>query len=407
LKANNITNNNPYNPAGRVTRGQMAAFLWREAGRQSISMPSASALVLWVNTAKGDRNVDLPLGAGNVTIDWGDGTAAETTAGSQVVRHTYATNGYYRIVITGTLAEFGGYDNANNYDLPELVAVPQFGNIGITSLGYSFTKAPNLARVSRNLPGVVDNLEGAFSTAVKANPCNPGAADWPQCLLNAQTASAENNYKRLYEYLGEDISQWDTSQIEDFSWMFAFEGEFNEDISGWDTSSATNMASMFLGAEAFNQDISGWDVSNVTNMQQMFENADAFNQDISGWDVSNVTNMLGMFTFTVAFQSDLSTWNISNVETFEMMFAHSPYNGSLAGWSFGQGTSLEAMFLGSTFNGDISSWDVSGVTSIKNMFQDATAFNQDLSSWQISGSSDRSNYDGGATSWVLPRPSIV
>ncbi len=32
LKANGITDNNPYNPNGLVTRGQMAAFLWRFAG---------------------------------------------------------------------------------------------------------------------------------------------------------------------------------------------------------------------------------------------------------------------------------------------------------------------------------------------------------------------------------------
>ncbi len=33
LKALAITTNDPYNPSGTVTRGQMAAFLWRLAGR--------------------------------------------------------------------------------------------------------------------------------------------------------------------------------------------------------------------------------------------------------------------------------------------------------------------------------------------------------------------------------------
>jgi surface protein len=428
LKSNSITNNNPYNPTNNVTRAQMSAFLWREAGKPAVSKPAANALVLWVNTRKGDKNVDLGLGAGNVSINWGDGTSAQTTTGNKVVRHTYAQDGYYRIVITGTLAELGGYENANNYELPELIAVPQFGNIGITSLGYAFTKAPNLARVSRHLPGVVDTLEGTFSGAVKPNPCRPGN---PCPLLPSASPSVLNNY-RMYEYLGEDISQWDTSQIEDFSWTFAFESEFNEDISGWDTSSATNMESMFLGAYEFNQDISGWDVSNVTDMSAMFAAAKSFNQDISGWDVSNVTDMSGMFEFTEAFQVSLSPWNTGKVTDATGMFQFSLYNADLSGWTFGPNANLSQMFQGSSFNGnvsnwnmtnvsstelmfaetpafnqDISSWRLNSVTNMSSMFNTAAIFNQDLSSWTIPSSVNSSGYDKDATNWVLPRPTFI
>ena len=42
--------------------------------------------------------------------------------------------------------------------------------------------------------------------------------------------------------------------------------------------------------------ISDWDTSNVTNMSYLFANMTNFNSDISKWNVSNVTNMVGMFS---------------------------------------------------------------------------------------------------------------
>ena len=61
---------------------------------------------------------------------------------------------------------------------------------------------------------------------------------------------------------------------------------FNDDISNWDTSNVEIMYRLFAGASAFNRSISSWDVSNVT-MMAMFDAlvngawvASAFNQDI-------------------------------------------------------------------------------------------------------------------------------
>lgn len=59
LKARNITTNDPYNPNNNVTRGQMAAFLWRtESSPAMQSLPDPSALVLWMNTNRGDLTVE-------------------------------------------------------------------------------------------------------------------------------------------------------------------------------------------------------------------------------------------------------------------------------------------------------------------------------------------------------------
>ena len=62
------------------------------------------------------------------------------------------------------------------------------------------------------------------------------------------------------------ISKWDTSLINDMSYLFNDKKDFNEDISKWNVSNVTNMKNMFDGCKEFNQPLNNWDVSNVTNM---------------------------------------------------------------------------------------------------------------------------------------------
>ena len=61
------------------------------------------------------------------------------------------------------------------------------------------------------------------------------------------------------------ISNWDVSQVTDFSGIFRERDTFNGDISRWDTSSVITMERLFYKATSFNQDISGWDTSSVTD----------------------------------------------------------------------------------------------------------------------------------------------
>ena len=55
---------------------------------------------------------------------------------------------------------------------------------------------------------------------------------------------------------------------------------------------------MFNGCYDFNQDISKWNTGNVENMNNMFHSCVNFNQDISNWktgNVENTRNVLNMF----------------------------------------------------------------------------------------------------------------
>lgn len=85
---------------------------------------------------------------------------------------------------------------------------------------------------------------------------------------------------------------WDTSSATDMFGMFAL-STFTQYIGSFDTSSVENMSFMFIGTPEFNQDISGWNTSNVTNMEGMFAETGAFNQNLTGWDVDAVTACSG------------------------------------------------------------------------------------------------------------------
>jgi len=151
------------------------------------------------------------------------------------------------------------------------------------------------------------------------------------------------------------------------------------------TSLVTDMNNLFLGGLGgadFNQNIGNWDVSNVTNMNGMFSalaGTNIFNQNISNWNVSNVTDMSAMFSSASAFNQDIGNWDVSSVTNMSNMFAGA-----------------------NSFNQDIGNWGTSNVTTMSLMFTDATVFNQNLSGWCVTNiASEPSNFDLGATAWVL------
>ncbi|PPE06351.1 BspA family leucine-rich repeat surface protein [Mesoplasma corruscae] len=161
-------------------------------------------------------------------------------------------------------------------------------------------------------------------------------------------------------------------------------------ISNWDTSKVENMSFMFNGAKSFNEDISKWNTSNVTKMQAMFQNASSFNQDINNWDTTKVTDMWYMFCNAFLFDQDISTkkvkdqnskeytaWDTSNVTNMMAMFASTP-------------ESVEDEIEEMSFNQDVSNWDTSNVTSMKAMFQNASSFNQDINNWDTTKVTDMS-----------------
>ena len=159
-----------------------------------------------------DSSLTIPVYSDEVydyTIDWGDGSVTTSVSGN--ASHTYASPGTYSVEISGL---FPGV-NFNNYpDAPKLLSIDQWG----------------------------DN-------------------EW------------------------QDMTD-------------AFEGAINMHINATDTpnmSAVTSMNSIFAGATAMNESVSDWDVSNVINFSYTFYGAHSFDQPLDTWDVSKSQTFLGMF----------------------------------------------------------------------------------------------------------------
>ncbi len=226
----------------------------------------------------------------------------------------------------------------------------------------------------------VDGVAKDYETEVKGNAF-PGSAilaifDW-------------DNANSLWMDWFLDINQFGLNSGGERNQLkrgtYAFYGMVAENLTAiptLDTSNLTNMVSMFDEALNFNQDIPKWDTSNVTDMSYMFDHASLFNSDISEWDTSKVENMSHMFDNTLLFTSDISEWNTSNVTDMSFMFQNA-----------------------FSFNSDISQWNTSKVTNMDAMFNYSSDFNQDISQWCVGLiGSKPTDFDTGATDWVLPKP---
>lgn len=171
-----------------------------------------------------------------------------------------------------------------------------------------------------------------------------------------------------------DVSEFDTSNVTDMSYMFYMEdGEAilsSLDVSGFDTSSVTNMNNMFDGCGYVKElDVSDFDTSSVTDMGNMFFACWSLESlDVSGFDTSKVTNMYGMFG------------GCSSVKCLDV-----------AGFDTSGVTNMAEMFFGccSVTGFDLSSFDTSNVTDMNYMFADCIGLESlDLSGFDTSGVED-------------------
>jgi len=180
----------------------------------------------------------------------------------------------------------------------------------------------------------------------------------------------------------------DTSLIEDMSYLFKGNGEFNKPINKWNTKNVTTMRGMFRGATSFNQKIAvvaqrpfimdillmgykgngaklptemlgkiseyvlekGWDTSNVTDMCAMFCEATSFNQPVEGLDTSKVTSMGFMFNGATSFNQPVEWLDTGNVEYMSYIFSRATsFNQPVEGLDTGNVTNMNGVFWGDFF----------------------------------------------------------
>ena len=140
---------------------------------------------------------------------------------------------------------FGTTALANDACSRQLVAKAWEGNTAFTSAYPSWDSTGGCPPSPPSLPppppkGVFED-KATLSAAV---------SDWI-----ANEATAEDTHG--------EISVWDTSRVDDMSFLFRSKTTFNAQIGGWDTSKVKSLYYTFNSAEAFNSPLD-WDTSQVT-----------------------------------------------------------------------------------------------------------------------------------------------
>lgn len=110
-----------------------------------------------------------------------------------------------------------------------------------------------------------------------------------------------------------------------------------------------------------------WNTSNVLNMESMFRNACLFSQDLN-FDVSNVINMSNMFYKAITFNKNLNNWQPKNVIDMSCMFFKAE--------NFNNGE------INNTSNNPLN-WDISSCEDIHSIFENCSAFNQYIGDWNV------------------------
>lgn len=273
--------------------------------------------IYWSNSSSENDQIELPLvsnGEYGFTVRWGDGIQDSISSSDDPARiHTYNKVGIYEVIITGLIK---GWAFDVSSDRQKLLEIKSWGPLSLGETTGQFNGCSNLSICATDIPDLSEttSLGKAFANCSSLDTI-PFLTDWNTSNIDDMSYMFQNDV--LFD---QDLSGLDTSNVTDMTYMFSCDNvdsfyvhTFNGNISDWDTSNVTDMTGMFYLARVFNQDISNWDTSNVTDMSEMFFRANAFNIDISNWDTSNVKSFRNMFAETIAFNQDISGWNTSKV----------------------------------------------------------------------------------------------
>ena len=114
-----------------------------------------------------------------------------------------------------------------------------------------------------------------------------------------------------------DLSEWDTSKVEDMSWMFEGCKELTK-VELPHTEKVVNMGSMFDGCTSL-KEVSLPHTENVTYMGWMFYGCEKLIK-VELSSIENVVDMSSMFKYCEKLEQNFSSWDISKVNYTANMF---------------------------------------------------------------------------------------
>jgi len=229
---------------------------------------------------------------------------------------------------------------------------------------------------------------------------NIGAGAYPDYSLGAHQESPTSIAGMFFDspLFNQRVNSIDTSNVADFSYVFASCSNFNRSVSNWNTKNGISFSGTFNNASKFNQSLNHLKTGNSAFFDSMFQGAKKFNQPLSNLDVSKGVNFYSMFKDATSFDQDLSNWNMVSAETISYMFANMGYNRPLT-WNTPNLQNISGLFSENiSFNQQLN-LNVAKVWGFDFVFWQAKAFNQDISNWNVRSGASFSNFLNGATSF--------
>ncbi len=151
-------------------------------------VPDNSGIILHFTDVMGNEDF-----AYNCVVDWGDGTEPESVTEACSKSHTYSNAGVYYVTITGSA------DYVKFYSLPYLIAIEQWGDLGIKTWRQSMNDCSELTTIPTEMPPG-DSFEYTFAhSGLKSIP----AGLFSKCTSAISFKETFLNCKNL-ESIGED-----------------------------------------------------------------------------------------------------------------------------------------------------------------------------------------------------------
>ena len=248
----------------------------------------------------------------------------------------------------------------------------------------------------------IDDEESDYEIKLWLDPTDKTAyyyAEPEKVFLNTDSSKMfyRQYVKQIKNILEIDLSNFDTSQVTDMSYMFCYMNSLvSLNLSNFNTSQVTDMSYMFyIMANLTTLDLSSFDTSKVTDMNHMFSDMSSLTSlNLSNFDTSRVTNMSLMFSN----MSSLTSLDLSNFDTSEVTDMSSIFSNmrnlttlNLSNFDTSKVTDMSGMFshMSSLTSLNLSNFDTSQVTDMSHMFSDMlNIITLDLSNFNTSQVTD-------------------
>ena len=317
-----------------------------------LTLPTASnSFVGLMAVYDNDSNYVALSAAGNYTVDWGDGSAAENINSGITVEHKF------------NYADVAGSECSRGYRQAIVTVTPQAGQT-FTTIDID-KKHTNFASLNGSTLWLDVEIDGPSLTSILV-----GAVNWniKQTMLERARIGAHSltTTAYMFRYCSSlrEVPLFDTSGMTNMSNMFYGCYAITE-VPQFNTSSATDLSSMFYDCANLIE-VPLFNTSNVLYMYSMFRNCSSLSA-VPLLDTGSVTTMDSMF-YGCTFLRDIPLLNTTNVTNMYNMFNGCYALRNVPLFDTSNVTNMGGMFVVCTSLSEVPLFNTNKVTNMSSMF---------------------------------------